>query len=91
MGSLFLAVLGIIGLLKAYPFCTGGGGGGPSGSGKDGLAKFKDVVGGVPQTIGGGNGGGEGSRIRSGGGGGGGESSLIMSLLKLYVCGQCSA
>ena len=47
-----------MGLLKAYPFCTGGGGGGPSGSGNDGLPKFIVIVGGVPHTIGGGKGGG---------------------------------
>ena len=38
-------------MLKAYPFCTGGGGGGPSGSGNDGLAKCMEEGGGSVELI----------------------------------------
>lgn len=69
-----------MGLLKAYPFCTGGGGGGPSGSGREGLPKFM-VHGGVPHTMGGGKGGGEGSRPSSMGKGGGGGVSAVVGVL----------
>ena len=86
-----MGLLAKIGLLKAYPFCTGGGGGGPSGSGKLGLPKFNELVGGVPHTIGGGKGGGEGSRmggssIIGGGKGGGGGVSPLRLYLSISFC-----
>ncbi len=62
------------GLLKAYPFWIGGGGGGPSGSGSEGFVNIMyvefDVGGVVPIEHGGGSGGGDTSLVNSGGGGG---------------------
>ena len=55
----------------------GGGGGGPSGSGRDGLPKFIVLAGGVPHTMGGGRGGGDGSLSSVGKGGGGGVSEVV--------------